>query len=38
MGDHYEARYKERVLHNITKRARELGYEVTLQPVAQEVA
>ena len=38
MGDHYEAHYKERVLHNITKRARELGYEVTLQPVTQEVA
>jgi transposase len=38
MGNRYEARYKERVLHNITKRARELGYALTLQPLAQEVA
>jgi hypothetical protein len=37
-SDYYENRYKERVLRNITKRARELGYEVTLQPLEQKVA
>ena len=37
-ADYYENRYKERVLHNITRRARELGYEVTLQPLAERVA
>jgi transposase len=34
-SDYYENRYKERVLRNITKRARQLGYEATLQPLAQ---
>jgi transposase len=37
-SDYYENRYKERVLRNITKRARELGYQVTLQPLEQKVA
>ena len=37
-SDYYENRYKERVLRNITKRARELGYAVTLQPLDQKVA
>lgn len=36
MGDRYEVRYKERVLHNITKRARELGYQLIPQPLAAE--
>jgi transposase len=36
--DYYENRYKERVLRNITKRARELGYDAVLQPIEQRVA
>jgi len=37
-SDYYENRYKERVLRNITKRARELGYDAILQPIEQRVA
>jgi transposase len=37
-SDYYENRYKERVLRNITRRARELGYEAVLQPLEQRVA
>jgi transposase len=37
-SDYYENRYKERVLRNITRRARELGYEAILQPLEQRVA
>ena len=37
-SDYYENRYKERVLRNITKRARELGYTAVLQPIEQRVA
>ena len=36
--NYYENRYKERVLRNITKRARELGYDAILQPIEQRVA
>jgi transposase len=35
---YYENRYKERVLRNITRRARELGYDAVLQPIEQRVA
>jgi hypothetical protein len=35
-ADYYETRYKERVLRNITRRAKELGYELILQPLAAE--
>ncbi len=37
-SDYYENRYKERVLRNITRRARELGYDAVLQPIEQRVA
>jgi len=37
-SDYYENRYKERVLRNITRRARELGYDALLQPIEQRVA
>jgi transposase len=37
-SDYYENRYKERVLRNITNRARELGYDAILQPIEQRVA
>jgi transposase len=37
-SDYYENRYEERVLRNITKRARELGYDAVLQPIEQRVA
>ncbi len=37
-NDYYENRYKERVLRNITRRARELGYDAVLQPIGQRVA
>jgi transposase len=37
-SDYYENRYKERVLQNITRRARELGYDAVLQPIEQRVA
>jgi transposase len=37
-SDYYENRYKERVLRNITKRARELGYDAVLQPIGPRVA
>jgi transposase len=37
-SDYYENRYKERVLHNITRRARQLGYDAVLQPIEQRVA
>jgi transposase len=37
-SDYYENRYKERVLRNITRRARELGYDAVLQPIEQGVA
>jgi transposase len=37
-SDYYENRYKERVLRNITNRARELGYDAVLQPIEQRVA
>jgi hypothetical protein len=37
-SDYYENRYKERVLRNITKRARALGYDAVLQPIGQRVA
>ena len=37
-SDYYENRYKERVLRNITKRTRELGYDAVLQPIGQRVA
>jgi transposase len=37
-SDYYENRHKERVLRNITKRARELGYNAVLQPIEQRVA
>jgi hypothetical protein len=36
--DYYENRYKERVLRNIAKRAKELGYDAVLQPIGQRVA
>jgi len=36
--DYYENRYKERVLRNIAKRARELGYDAVLQPIGERVA
>ena len=36
--DYYEDRYKERMLRNITKRARELGYDAVPQPIEQRVA
>jgi transposase len=36
--DYYENRYRERVLRNITKRARELGYDAVLQPIEKRVA
>jgi hypothetical protein len=36
--DYYENRYKERVLRNITKRARELVYDAVLQPIEERVA
>jgi transposase len=32
--DYYEQRYKERVLRNIKRKAKQLGYLVTLQPIA----
>jgi transposase len=35
--DYCENRYKERMLRNITKRARELGYDAVLQPIEQRV-
>jgi transposase len=35
-ADHYETRYKERVLRDIARRAKELGYELTLQPLVKE--
>jgi len=37
-SDYYENRYKERVLRNISRRARELGYDAVLQPIEQRVA
>jgi len=37
-SDYYENRYKERVLRNITRRARDLGYDAVLQPIQQRVA
>jgi transposase len=37
-SDYYENRYKERVLRNITRRARDLGYDAVLQPIDQRVA
>jgi transposase len=37
-SDYYENRYKERVLRNITRRARDLGYDAVLQPIEQRVA
>ncbi len=37
-SNYYENRYKERVLRNITRRARELGYDAVLQPIEQRVA
>jgi len=37
-SDFYENRYKGRMLRNITKRARELGYDAVLQPIEQRVA
>jgi transposase len=37
-SDYSENRYKERVLRNITRRARELGYDAVLQPIEQRVA
>ena len=37
-SDYYENRYKERVLRNITRRARELGFDAVLQPIEQRVA
>ena len=36
-SDYYENRYKERVLRNITRRTRELGYGAVLQPIEQRV-
>lgn len=33
-ADYYEQKYKERVIENIKKRARKLGFELTLQPLA----
>ncbi len=35
-ADYYETRYKDRVLRNITRRAKELGYELVPQPLAAE--
>jgi hypothetical protein len=35
-ADYYETRYKERVLRNIARRVKELGYELTLQPLLRE--
>ncbi len=37
-SEYYENRYKERMLRNITKRTRELGYDAVLQPIEQRVA
>ncbi len=37
-SEYYENHYKERMLRNITKRARELGYDAILQPIEQQVA
>ena len=37
-SEYYKNHYKERVLRNITKRARELGYDAILQPIEQQVA
>ena len=36
--DYCENRYKERMLRNITRRARELGYDAVSQPIEQRVA
>jgi len=33
-ADYYEQKYKERVLKNIKKRAQQLGFEITLKPLA----
>ena len=33
-ADYYEQKYKERVLKNIKRRAQQLGFEITLQPLA----
>ena len=32
--DYYEQKYKERVLSNIKKKAQQLGYQITLEPLA----
>lgn len=37
-ANRYEAHYKERVLKNIVKRAKQLGYDVILHPVSPGVA
>lgn len=33
-ADYYEQKYKERVIENMKKRARKLGFQLTLQPLA----
>jgi transposase len=33
-ADYYDQKYKERVMENMKKRARKLGFELTLQPLA----
>lgn len=33
-ADYYEQKYKERFLKNIKKRAQQLGFEITLKPLA----
>jgi hypothetical protein len=39
LGSEYsENHYKERVFRNITKRARDLGYNAVLQPIEKRVA
>lgn len=32
---HYEQKYKERVIHNMIKKAKQLGFEISLQPIAE---
>ena len=33
-ADYYEMKYKERVLSNMRKRAKTLGFEISLQPIS----
>lgn len=36
-ADYYEQRYKERVIKNIKTKAQQLGYSITLEPLASTV-